>query len=1015
MRLLLAIAVLLGCAGLVRGQPAALESSAGLRRQFANPPAEYRSMPLFVWNGDVNEADLDKHMAEFKAQGIGGVFVHPRPGLITTYLSDRWFAMFRYTVEKAKQLGMQVWIYDEDSYPSGMAGGLVVTEMPESVNQGQNLSLRKLTALPADGGAACKVLLQKSGEYYCFEVPIPQARGRGYPDLILPGVTEKFLQITMPGYERSVGADFGKTVPGIFSDEPNISPRGGGVRWTPDFFAQFEKRRGYDVRPLLAAMFEDTGDWRRVRHDYYLTLLELFIERWSKPYYAYTEKHGLKWTGHYWEHGWPSPMHGPDNMAMYAWHQQPGIDLLFNQFSEDKGVAEIGEQYGNVRNVKELSSVANQYGRKRSLSETWGGSGWELRFEDMKRLGDWQSVLGVNFMNQHLSYETLAGARKYDWPQSFSYHEPWWKHFHVLADYFARLSLALSTGQQVNRVVILEPTTTAWMYARGSATPDPRLAGVDLAFRPFLNRLEALQAEYDLGCENIIKDQARIEGRRFVIGKRAYDLVVLPPGTETLDSPTVARLAGYLKAGGMVLSFVEAPGRVDGAESSRLRDLARQYPSQWLKAASLDDPVAQERLLSKDFTAVSGKLFHQRRRLADGELLFFVNSSLDVAARADVSLAGRSITRFDALTGETSPFPARIQNGRLAFSVELPPAGSLLLATSNSGAPAAPTPLPAGNERRIEASGPLTVGRVSPNVLKIDYCDLKLGSTVQEDLWFSQAADKAFQQFGFRGDPWSSVQFKSEIVDQDKFPPDSGFEATFHFDVDSSLNAKLLRAVVERPKLWHVSVNGVAVSARPGEWWLDTCFGVYDIGAFVRPGANLITLKAQPMSVHAEIQPVYILGEFGVAAQAKGFRIVPPRELSAGAWKDQLLPFYSDAVAYRRTFQFDRPTGSYRVRLGKWLGSVIEVKVNGSSVGIIAWAPYELDVTKFLRGGRNDVEVLVYGSLRNLLGPHLTKYTPGLVNSRLWRTAPEHTPPGSQYAMLGYGLFEDFQLVASAR
>ena len=61
----------------------------------------------------------------------------------------------------------------------------------------------------------------------------------------------------------------------------------------------------------------------------------------------------------------------------------------------------------------------------------------------MKRLGDWEYVLGINVMNQHLSFGTITGARKYDYPQSFSYHEPWWNHYGVLAAYFARLSLAL--------------------------------------------------------------------------------------------------------------------------------------------------------------------------------------------------------------------------------------------------------------------------------------------------------------------------------------------------------------------------------------------------------------------------------------------------------------------------------------------------------------------------------------------------------------------------------------------
>jgi hypothetical protein len=997
---------------LAQGQAHAVDSLQELRGQFSHPPGQFRTMPFFVWNGDVNKADIDKHLAEYKAQGIGGFFVHPRVGLITPYLSERWFEMYHYLVDQAKRRGMQVWIYDENPFPSGVAGGLVPAAIPESYNEGSGLVLRKLAERPADAATKCKVLLETNGSgCNCFEVVYYRGKGeRGYVDLIHPGVTEKFIEITMRGYERTLGREFGKTIPGIFTDEPNIAPPDSkAVRWTPDFFDQFQKRRGYDVQPLLLSMFEETGDWRKVRHDYNLTLLELFIERWSKPWYEYSSKQRLQWTGHYWDHGWPGVADGPDNMAMYAWHQLPGVDLLFNQFDE-----ELGDQFGDVRIVKELSSVANQFDRNRSLSETYGGSGWELRFEDMKRLGEWEYVLGVNFMNQHLTYQTLAGVRKYDWPQSFGYQDPWWKHYHVLADYFARLSLALSSGEQVNRTLILEPTTTAWMVARIGRQDDSGVAPVEREFRTFLNRLETLQAEYDLGCENIIKDHGRIEGRKFVVGKRAYEVVVIPPGMENLEGATVELLSQYLKAGGLVLSFVEAPHRVDGAESSSLQGMAAQYPSRWLNVRSLDDPAARENLLTRGIQADSGKMYHLRRKLKDGELLFFVNSSLEDSASATINLKGRSLRRFDALTGATSSYPARGGNGRVTCKVELSPAGSLLLATSNAS-PLLPINPAVGDSRPLQAIKPLMVKRPSPNVLKLDYCDLKLGDKVEEDLPIHQAMEKAFQAYGFQRDPWWGTQFKTEFLDRDHFPPDSGFEAVFHFQVEKGGNTTGMQAVVERSSLWQVRVNGVEVKPLPGVWWLDTSFGVYEIGSTVRPGKNQISIKAQPMSVHAELQPVYLLGDFGVSAQQKGFQIAAARDLTLGEWKRQGLPFYSDVVSYRQSFQAVAGASVYQVQLGKWMGTVAEVKVNGQSAGIIGWPPYRLDVTRFIKNGENEIEVLVFGSLKNVLGPHHGKFKPGLIGSWLWRTAPEHTPPGSQYDLIGYGLFEEFRLIEQAQ
>ena len=97
-------------------------------------------------------------------------------------------------------------------------------------------------------------------------------------------------------------------------------------------------------------------------------------------------------------------------------------------------------------------------------------------------------------------------------------------------------------------------------------------------------------------------------------------------------------------------------------------------------------------------------------------------------------------------------------------------------------------------------------------------------------------------------------------------------------------------------------------------------FGVYDIGAYAVAGRNTITLVARPMSVHHELEPVFILGDFGVAAQEKGWKLVAAADLRLGAWKDQRLPFYSDRVAYARSYDL-RKSGRYKVRLGKWHGT----------------------------------------------------------------------------------------------
>lgn len=993
-----------------------VDSGVRLRALFAAPPVEYSTSPFLVWNGEVTEAGIDAHLKSFHDQGVRSVFIHPRPGMITPYLSDRWFQLCRHTVEQGKKLGMEVWLYDENSYPSGFAGGHVPAAMPESYNEGQGLIPRRVNPLKLDPSKKYPVVLRRqgdtfedvtanaaalqgtAGDFYLFELAFYGKSGwyggYSYVDLLRPGVTEKFIEVTMRGYEKTLAGELGKRVPGIFTDEPNINtPARGSMRWTPDLFTQFEKRWGYDLKPRLASLFEETGDWRRVRHNYYSTLLDLFIERWSKPWYDYTEKRGIFWTGHYWEHGWPSPSQGPDNMAMYAWHQMPAIDMLFNQFRED-----VNAQFGNARSVKELASVANQMGRRRTLSETYGGAGWELRFEDMKRLGDWEYVLGVNFMNQHLAFETLVGARKHDYPQSFTYHEPWWNHYRVLADYYARLSLALASGEQVNRILVLEPTTTAWLYAQlGKA--DPRLMENGRAFQEFVNRLEAAQVEYDLGAERILRDHAKAAAGKFTVGQRTYDLVVIPPGTENLDRATADLLEAYAKSGGKILCFAEPPRWVDGVASGRAAN--------WPRASSLDDKA----LATPGFemSGRGGKLFHHRRRLSDGQVLFLVNSSLEEKSAGLLKIEGRSLSRLDPFTGKVEPYPARADGSRVAADFDLPPAGSLLLLVNRTGKPA-PAPAVAA-ERIVEAAGPLTVRRLAPNALTIDYCDLTLGGQTERGLYYYVAQEKIFKHHGLNGNPWNTaVQFKTAILDKDKFAPDSGFEATFRFEISGLADKNSLRAVIERPALWKVAINGRPVEPRKGEWWLDRAFAVFDIAPHVADGANTLTLTARPMSIHAELEPVYILGDFGLAERPAGWAITAPAALKTGAWKEQALPFYSHTVSYGRSYTLRRGARTV-VRLGAWHGTLAEVRVNGKPAGVIGWQPYEADITGAVADGANQVEVIVYGSLKNLLGPHHGKINRGLTSPWSFRSAPATPPPGGAYDLEGYGLKAEFQVI----
>jgi hypothetical protein len=1034
--------------------PAQAVEAASVRKLFANPPRQYSTGPLWVWNDLLSEQQVRDTLRDLAGQRVMQVWVHPRPGLMTPYLSDDWFRLWKVALDEAGKLDMNVWIYDENSYPSGFAGGWVPELMPESRGRGLALKqteeppkwndalLRVARLEPASPTGAADVTPQvKAGE------SLPKARyvtasvqragnspwhgDRCYVDLLYPGVTDKFLEVTLGAYRAQIGGQFGKRVPGAFTDEPNIRPAG-GLPWTDDLPAQFKQRWGYELLEALPSLTLEVGDWQRVRHNYYATLNDLYIERWGRPYYEWCEKNGLEFTGHYWDHEWPHCVGVPDNMAMAAWQHRPGIDVLMNQYAENTHA-----QFGNIRFCREISSVADQLGRPGTFVEVYGAGGWDLRFEDMKRIGDWLEVLGINTLNQHLSYVTLRGARKRDHPLSFSYHEPWWEAYHVSAAYFARLSAALTQGEHRNHILVLEPTTTAWMY-QGN---EPKLKELGDAFFQVLLALEAAQIEYDLGCEDVLARHGSLDrtgsspdGATLRVGQRNYTVAVVPPRTENLNRRTRALLKDLSAAGGQVVLCGDPPARTDGKPDENAA--TPSGAAAWRRVEPARLPEALRQLTPPGPTLITratddrGLLFHQRRRLDDGELLFLVNTSLEHPSAGTVTSKFAAAERWDPYTGKVAGYPSRASDGGLVLSFALPPSGSLLLFLARgSTAPLLPA---AAEPVTLPAQGPTEVRRLEPNVLTLDYVDITAGGATRSNVYFYQANQWAWQKNGLPRNPWdSAVQFKDELI-RKTFPPGSGFTVSYHYVIDGPVPANLT-FVLERPDLYAITCNGQPVRARDGEWWLDRAFGRLAVAQASRTGTNTVTLKAAPFTVYHEIEPAYLLGDFTLRPAEHGFVVEPDRPwqvataatasgqgtaggVSPVAWNKQGAPFYAAGASYRQKYQIEKRRGAYVVALPQWYGSVAVVRVNGDLAGYIDAPPWQCEVTSELANGANTIEVTVIGTLKNTLGPHHGNPALGTAWPGMFQRGPESgPPPGAQYSTVGYGLFAPFVLKESAR
>ena len=573
-------------------------------------------------------------------------------------------------------------------------------------------------------------------------------------------------------------------------------------------------------------------------------------------------------------------------------------------------------------------------------------------------------------MNQHLAHMTLTGARKYDYPPVFTYHSPWWPDYRELNDYYGRLSFVMSKGIQKNDILVLEPNSTLWSYYVHAGS-SPKLMEIGTNFQAFVTTLEKNQVEYDLGSENIIKDLGKVENGRFIVGNASYSTVVLPPMMETLNKPTFNLLQQFVEQGGQIITF-SAPTRIDGAVNDELAGLLTGTTVTSLPELSKD--VIARYFSSDNFriTFNSGNLYHHRRRFADGELVFLVNSSMDEVVDGTLSTQGKAMLEMDALNGEIYTYPSSKEGDILSTSFRIEPAGSLLLYCSDKNSKNYPERPGKAGSSLVKATNRTTVSRLRDNALTIDFCDVTVKGKTYKKQHFSRAADIAFKAHGFtNGNPWNtSVQYKRNILDRDHFK-DDGFTASYHFTVNDVFDYSGIKLVSERPELFTVKINGNLVNALPGEWWLDRSFGVYPIGGQVKKGSNTVELSINPMRIFAEIEPIYIIGDFSVVPEQEGWSIGAPQESFAlGSWKEQKQPFYSWDMSYSKEYTLDDLTGRYAVKLNKWNGTVAEVYVNGQKAGMIAFDPWQLDVTSYLKEGSNTIDVHVIGSLKNLLGPH---------------------------------------------
>jgi hypothetical protein len=730
-----------------------------------SPPSSFRMTAWWLWFGPaVTRQEVLRELTQMRRAGIGGVTIYPcyplqvdDPALgirNLRFLSPEYLKVYRYAVHAAKVLGMTVDVTGGSGWPFGgpsvsldeashalriekhelLAGG---PAQVAALKPGEKLLSVFLTAtgardsrdvtafctpegtlsLPGGaGGQVVAVIATPVG----MHVKRPAWGGEGY-------VLNHLSAPALRHYQESV---LDKLVAGV--------PRGGlravfadsmeayGTDWTAELPDEFERRRGYDVRPLYPLLFDDANPRSAdLRFDYWETVADLFVDGFVRPFHQWAMSRGVK-----------------SEIQAYGVPAVP-----------QRSYAEIdlpsAEQYDwkNFTEGRWASSAAHFYGKKRVVAEyaTWAGipNRFTDTLSDLKLAADLQFLTGMTELAASTLPYSPPSAGVPGWQDyagaAFGLNQTWWPFLPRLTAYIQRASYVLEQGKPVSDVLLYLPVEDAESVApMGSLhtvfrvrdrlaeakeeIPEFGLKNALASQSPLLATILAHGYTFDGISGDILEASGTESNGRMIVGDGSYSTVILPR-LEGMRLGAARRIAEFVRAGGTAIAVGSVPRRVYGGtepakNSEELHAVMAEIfgnPSgtfsQHPVGAGAGIFVASENELPQALLQAQSPdlmlrqpdpdlgFVHRRAAISpreNADYYFMVNTSLEQKNFPASFLAGRRAPQLWNLEDGAAARPAhyRFEGDRTVVDLHLGPRRSLVV---YFGASHAPPPLTATN------------------------------------------------------------------------------------------------------------------------------------------------------------------------------------------------------------------------------------------------------------------------------------------------------------------------------
>ncbi len=976
--------------------------------EFENPSSKFRGAPFWAWNCRLDKKQLLRQLEYFKKMGLGGATIHCRTGLDTPYMGEEFMGLVKACVEKAKELNMKIYLYDEDRWPSGFGGGEVTKNI--------NYRARYLVFSKADpqeisqsgkvwNGSSAEAAIQGDGDLLArYEVKLtdgyltsyrrlddgeegvniwyayreiksddPWFNDQAYVDTLNKDAIECFIKTTHEKYAAAFIDDLGDTIPSIFTDEPQFThkktigraddTKGIIISYTDDFEETYYNTYGESFLDHLPEIFWELpeGKISTARYRYHDHLAERFAQSYSDTIGSWCNEHHIALTGHMMEEPTLlSQTHAlGEAMRHYRGFKIPGIDMLCDR-----------REYTTA---KQAQSAAHQMGGTEVTSELYGVTNWDFDFRGHKLQGDWQAALGVTHRVQHLSWVSMEGEAKRDYPASISYQSPWSEKYSLIEDYFARVNTALMSGKPHVRIGVIHPIESYWLYFGPDEQTKSKRDNLEKQFSDLTEWLLFGLTDFDFISEALWETLGGSEtGNKIMVGEMAYDVIIVP-GLVTYRSSTVKRLKDFEDKGGKVIFMGDVGKYVDAAESPLPSELANKGIRIPFNKDELMSTLADYRTVDMfDMRGIrSDHYIYQMREVGDDRIVFIANGTknenpdIPVSETYQIIITGNyDVEILDAMTGDKNRCYVEHRKGKTILQYTFYEEDSLLLyLTANDGAAERITDTSKQEELKpVQILNTVTSYQLAePNVLMLDQAEYSLDGEAFNPLDEVLRIDNILRErLGYPlkmeayAQPWTK-KGKAEM---------SSHRLKLRYQISSEVDQRPVRLAIETPTNMKITWNHHEVPLSRNGYYVDESIHIYNL-PLLQKGINELIIEMDYDQL-SNLEWCYLLGDFGVAIYGNKSTVVLPHDkIGFSNLTSQGLPFYGGNISYQ--CEVTLQDGTYVVEIAKFRSPLLSVKVDGHEAGNIAFSPYRLSLGHLTKG-KHTIEITCYGNRINTFG-----------------------------------------------